>query len=1103
MKRILAFALPALLWMVFPAYAGNIKCGIDTTGSGLINQISDCTAPVTPFPYGGVAPTLTVANSNLCPINVANCSLRQYRCDADTVTLHNAAPVYSDSTTCQAGCNWSAPCTSSGFVKTLTGSGTASICTDANVYARVNKRSDTLYTLELLDTSPSGGAHANCEPPTWINTFGEVGGWHVIDMVDFSSYLPASNGLDAWDVEVQFNVVALLHGVPDGNRFITVNSLGTASMSYWDANAGASIWGFNYSYTITIRNNNYTCPLSPSAQCSGGTAGSVSSGGYIDMTTMASLLLPCDMAGYGGSSVGVPPASYVVMAGNTATSVATGAIRYTTIGNTCQKETFYYDAFLNPQYSPSTTKSCQQVGTCNAEPVCPTGFGCDCTNGTAPTCPDNGTFAPTADQCQLTAASLCSAGYTYSTSAHGCLIAPTCTAGTFNPPTNLCETSVPITCSAAGYSYNTTSQKCEFTMTCPANTSWDNVLAKCRTATQICDAGFGYGMLPGLCDMPSTGPAGTSLNITRDKYEVAATYTCDPNDSLSGSTCTKTTTTTSTSTYAATAQTAYFCPWLSSAGGATSLPANPSCSADGSVASAVTPCSLCGGNCIAAGSCYMDSTYLSWQFNSNPVCPFGWVIHTGTTCSVGGTGAWSPTTCLFCGGACQSVYGACIAELSTQYSCPSGGTLSGTTCTQTTTATLTTTYLATVTCLAGTAYNSAIPICQAAPICNASGTLYNTALHRCAKSANGSLSTGTTYDSATGYGVYSPTCPSAGAQTALLCQLDPTFNCPTGMAPGVVSGANVTCQQVATCPSTPMLSTMDFTVSKCKIPGANLCPTTWGFSSTNDKCTHTPTCDGSTYDATNKKCCACKSANGCTSTVASPTVSDYSCSPSKCVDITAPGAQITGSGDMTYLQNDVKFNTQTGACSGQVFVFGGRPSTCRPQGWDTAGQDCCNGASTGVAGGICQTNEVLTTASVSIGLCHYVGDYCTNSWPMVGCVQMSKMYCCFDGKLGRIINEQGRTQLKRYKQAYCPAGNCGPYTAALAHTDTQFWNTSIVPDCGGLKVEEMQMLKWGKPNGIDLSEYFTDVVNSITAALPNIQTSLMQQVNDFYNHIKK
>jgi conjugal transfer mating pair stabilization protein TraN len=85
------------------------------------------------------------------------------------------------------------------------------------------------------------------------------------------------------------------------------------------------------------------------------------------------------------------------------------------------------------------------------------------------------------------------------------------------------------------------------------------------------------------------------------------------------------------------------------------------------------------------------------------------------------------------------------------------------------------------------------------------------------------------------------------------------------------------------------------------------------------------------------------------------------------------------------------------------------------------------------------------------GMCHFVGSYCTTS--VLGiCLQKAHGNCCFNTKLGRIIQEQGRPQLKTF--------------ASIG------WGTAKKPYCRGFTSEEFQALDFSR---MDLSEYYDEI----------------------------
>lgn len=98
----------------------------------------------------------------------------------------------------------------------------------------------------------------------------------------------------------------------------------------------------------------------------------------------------------------------------------------------------------------------------------------------------------------------------------------------------------------------------------------------------------------------------------------------------------------------------------------------------------------------------------------------------------------------------------------------------------------------------------------------------------------------------------------------------------------------------------------------------------------------------------------------------------------------------------------------------------------------------------------CDARDMETSLLKDSGYCVAIGSYCAERWPLVGCVQRAESHCCFNSKLARIVQEQGRAQL--------PAmGGFG---------------TPERPNCRGFRPEEFQALDFSK---IDMSEYFDEL----------------------------
>lgn len=155
-------------------------------------------------------------------------------------------------------------------------------------------------------------------------------------------------------------------------------------------------------------------------------------------------------------------------------------------------------------------------------------------------------------------------------------------------------------------------------------------------------------------------------------------------------------------------------------------------------------------------------------------------------------------------------------------------------------------------------------------------------------------------------------------------------------------------------------------------------------------------------------------------------------------------------------------------------IFVGNDMRCGVSVFDAIGvQNCCS--LTGWATGVlqCNANEKLLAQYRNAKECHYVGSYCANKTALGVCTVNEQTYCCFDGKLSRIIAEQGRPQLNRG------------------------WGTPTSPDCSGFSLTELQQLDFNK---MDLSEFYDDALASMPIETPSdlssrVSNSINQQMS--------
>ncbi|WP_156680493.1 conjugal transfer protein TraN [Sphingomonas profundi] len=119
----------------------------------------------------------------------------------------------------------------------------------------------------------------------------------------------------------------------------------------------------------------------------------------------------------------------------------------------------------------------------------------------------------------------------------------------------------------------------------------------------------------------------------------------------------------------------------------------------------------------------------------------------------------------------------------------------------------------------------------------------------------------------------------------------------------------------------------------------------------------------------------------------------------------------------------------------------------------------------------CSREEVLLHQRDAQGLCHYVGSYCSDSVLGV-CVTKKKAYCCFESKLSRILQEQGRPQIGKA------------------------WGTPKKESCQGFTIDEFARLDLSR---MDFSEVYAEFQDAakLPEDLATIDT-LKRKIDDYY-----
>lgn len=415
----------------------------------------------------------------------------------------------------------------------------------------------------------------------------------------------------------------------------------------------------------------------------------------------------------------------------------------------------------------------------------------------------------------------------------------------------------------------------------------------------------------------------------------------------------------------------------------------------------------------------------------------------------------------------DTLSGSTCTTTTTAYTCDSGGTLSGTTCTM----------YQDPSCPSGTQLNTSTGTCDPISACTAPA-VWNSTTQKCESSGtttySATASTAFGWDNCEGgTQTWSPAisyCSSKGMQLPALNE--------TTAGGGTVPSCTTTSGYTWTSTPLPPRS-VGQSYKGTATYSANTTSTLYQVRCVGDVTTYTcdqgdtlsgSTCSKSTTISTSGVCPQNMTPDPSTGYCATPTIcplGNY-----QCALINSSTIENT---DTTEGANDKTDNGQTdesGKCLGTLYIFNGNDNRCRPSGVQTGGTDCCKKGTTWFGLGQCQESEKtlgkLREFGSLDGNCHYIGDYCSEKWPLVGCVQKKKTYCCFSSPLARIIQEGGRPQL-----------GIG-------------WGSPEAPQCRGFTPEEFQKIDFSKVNFSEWIQY--DVV-------PNVQNNAVGNIQNVINNI--
>lgn len=157
-------------------------------------------------------------------------------------------------------------------------------------------------------------------------------------------------------------------------------------------------------------------------------------------------------------------------------------------------------------------------------------------------------------------------------------------------------------------------------------------------------------------------------------------------------------------------------------------------------------------------------------------------------------------------------------------------------------------------------------------------------------------------------------------------------------------------------------------------------------------------------------------------------------------------------------------------------LFKGMRNTCSSKVFGVL--NCCKGKGFPLIPGIqllvalgCSREEMVLHQRDVQGLCAYAGTYCSDSFLGV-CLTKKKVYCCFESKLSRILQEQGRQQLNKP------------------------WGKPKTEQCLGFTIDEFSRLDLSK---MDFSEVYAEFTDA--ARLPDelqAATEIQQKIEDYY-----
>lgn len=119
----------------------------------------------------------------------------------------------------------------------------------------------------------------------------------------------------------------------------------------------------------------------------------------------------------------------------------------------------------------------------------------------------------------------------------------------------------------------------------------------------------------------------------------------------------------------------------------------------------------------------------------------------------------------------------------------------------------------------------------------------------------------------------------------------------------------------------------------------------------------------------------------------------------------------------------------------------------------------------------CEQSEQVLSMRRGAGLCEYVGSYCSQK-VLGACVERTKGFCCFNSRLAKIINVEGRKQLG--KSFGDPAS----------------------PDCTGFTADEIELIDF---SSIDFSEFIAEITKDMPESGYS-KSRVTEQMQNYYDY---